>query len=282
MTRIAHISDLHFGRTDVELLNPLLAAVNGARPDLVAVTGDFTQRARVSQYREARAFLDRLEAPWMAVPGNHDVSLDNLWMRFIRPYKRYREHICNDLFPTFRGAGIVAVGLNTVDRYRWQRGKVRWFQLRQACRIFGESEGTKLVLAHHPFEQDADVKKSLMRGANKAIEQLSDCGAHIVLSGHLHRWRAEPFLSRKNRSQVLQVHVGTGLSTRLRGQENDFALLDVAEDEVAVTRMIARDGAFAEAGVRRFVYGDEGWKERRDTVSAEPVGTVRDPAALRH
>ena len=26
----------------------------------------------------------------------------------------------------------------------------------------------------------------------------------------------------------------------------------------------------------------EGWKERRDTVSAEPVGTVRDPAALRH
>ena len=82
MTRIAHISDLHFGRTDVELLNPLLAAVNGARPDLVAVTGDFTQRARVSQYREARAFLDRLEAPWMAVPGNHDVSLDNLWMRF--------------------------------------------------------------------------------------------------------------------------------------------------------------------------------------------------------
>ena len=76
--------------------------------------------------------------------------------------------------------------------------------------------------------------------------------------------------------------MGTGLSTRLRGQENDFALLDVAQDEVAVTRMIARDGAFAEAGVRRFVYGDEGWKERRDTMSAEPAGTVRDPAALRH
>lgn len=69
MTRIVHISDLHFGRTDVELLDPLVAAVNAARPDLVAVTGDFTQRARNSQYRDAQAFLARFEAPWLAVPA---------------------------------------------------------------------------------------------------------------------------------------------------------------------------------------------------------------------
>lgn len=68
MTRLIHISDLHFGRDAPELLDPLLRAVNRAKPDLVAVTGDFTQRARRSQYREARAFLRKLSAPWMAVP----------------------------------------------------------------------------------------------------------------------------------------------------------------------------------------------------------------------
>ncbi|WP_417723588.1 metallophosphoesterase family protein [Salipiger sp.] len=261
MKRIAHISDLHFGRTDEELLEPLLNAVNAARPDMVAVTGDFTQRARRHQYDDARAFLDRLEAPWMAVPGNHDISLENLWRRFMRPFRRYRSYICDNLCPVHAEDGLVMVGLNTVDRFRWQRGKVRWYQMRTACRTFGETEGIKVVLAHHPFEQDADVEKSLMRGANKAIERLSECGAHVVLTGHLHRWRAEPFLSRKHGRQVLQVHVGTGLSTRLRGQQNDFAVLDLDPSTAEVTRMVARDDAFVADGTRRFLFGEDGWRE---------------------
>ena len=263
MTRVAHISDLHFGRTDLELLDPLIEAVNGAKPDLVAVTGDFTQRARRSQYEQSRAFLDRLDAPWLAVPGNHDVSLDNLFLRFFRPYGRYREHITREMFPVHHADGLVAVGLNTVDRFRWQRGKVRWRQMRQACKIFSETEPDTIcmVLAHHPFEQDEDVKKSLMRDADKAIERFSECGAHLVLSGHLHRWRAEPFLSRKNGKKVLQIHVGTGLSTRLRGQENDFAILDLEGSEARVTRMVARDRRFDSAGTRLFRFGETGWRE---------------------
>lgn len=261
MRRIAHISDLHFGRTDEELLNPLLEAVNAAKPDLVAVTGDFTQRARRHQYEAARAFLDRLEAPWMAVPGNHDISLENLWRRFMRPFRRYRRYISDSLCPVHLSDGLVVVGLNTVDRFRWQRGKVRWYQMRTACRTFAENEGFKLVLAHHPFEQDPDVEKSLMRDAESAIEQLSECGAHLVLTGHLHRWRAEPFLSRKHGRQVLQIHVGTGLSTRLRGQENDFALLDLAGDSATVRRMVARDSRFEEAESRCFRIGPDGWHE---------------------
>ncbi|MAB05971.1 MAG: phosphodiesterase [Rhodobacteraceae bacterium] len=271
MIRIAHISDLHFGRTDAELLDPLIAAVNDAEPDLVAVTGDFTQRARRSQYRAAQAFLARLEAPWLAVPGNHDVSLDNLWQRFVRPWRHYRDHICDDLFPVHRQDGLVAVGFNTVDRFRWQRGKVRWRQMRQARKLFSDvPEGIRVVLAHHPFEQDADVEKSLMPNANKALEQLAECGAHLVLSGHLHRWRTEPFLSRKHGAQVLQVHVGTGLSTRLRGQENDFALLDLDETDARVTRMVARGGRFRDAGTRCFRFEDTGWREAREAVAVDP------------
>lgn len=268
MTRIAHISDLHFGRTDPELLDPLIEAVNDAQPDLVAATGDFTQRARRSQYRAARAFLDRLNAPWLSVPGNHDVSLDNLWLRFMRPYSRYRQHICNELLTVHEAPGLLAIGLNTVDRFRWQRGKVRWRQLRQACNLLSDADGIRVILAHHPFEQDDDVEKSLMKGARAGLDQLAECGAQLVLSGHLHRWRAEPFLSAKHGRQILQIHVDTGLSTRLRGQENDFALLDLTDTTARVTRMVARDRRFEKAGQREFTFGKDGWHETGDASAA--------------
>ncbi|EPX86812.1 metallophosphoesterase family protein [Salipiger mucosus] len=268
MKRVAHVSDLHFGRTDHALRHALIEAVNAAKPDLVAVTGDFTQRARRRQYSAARAFLERIEAPWMAVPGNHDISLDNLWQRFFRPWRRYREFICDDLCPVHVQDGLVVVGLNTVNRFRWQSGRVRWLQMRTVSRVFSEHEGIKVVLAHHPFEQDADIKKTLMRDAERAMERLSDCGADLVLSGHLHRWRTEPFLSAKHGAQVLQVHVGTGLSTRLRGQDNDFALLDLDADTADVTRMVARQGRFVPEGTRHFRVRDGGWVE----ATGGPVG----------
>src|SRR2546423_11302776 len=60
MRTIAHLSDLHFGRIDAAVVAPLVESVAAARPDLVAVSGDLTQRARSMQFREAREFLDSL------------------------------------------------------------------------------------------------------------------------------------------------------------------------------------------------------------------------------
>ena len=48
MGTIVHLSDLHFGRVDPRLIAPLLRTVERVAPDLVAVSGDLTQRARRS------------------------------------------------------------------------------------------------------------------------------------------------------------------------------------------------------------------------------------------
>lgn len=263
MRRLVHLSDLHFGRARPELLGPLIAAVNAAAPDLIAISGDLTQRARNWQFEEARGFIDRLDARCLIVPGNHDVPLDNPGIRLLRPWRRYRRWIGRDLEPHYRDEEISVVGINTVDPFSWQRGRIARRAIRKACGAFaGEREGrTRIVVAHHPFEHLPTERKELMRGASKAIGALSDCGADLVLSGHLHAWRAEPFATRRGRGMAIQVQAGTGLSTRLRGEENDFNLLVLGPNAVLVERFVAAaDGsAFAPAAAVRFRLGETGW-----------------------
>ena len=99
MRTIVHLSDLHFGRTDDALLTPLASVIAKLAPDLVAVSGDLTQRARTTEFQAARDFLDRLPEPQIIVPGNHDVPLHNVFTRFIGPLDKYRRYITGDLEP---------------------------------------------------------------------------------------------------------------------------------------------------------------------------------------
>ncbi len=263
MARLIHISDLHFGRTRPELLRPLIAQLNAIGPDLVVISGDLTQRARSSQYRAARAFIDRLDAPVLVVPGNHDVPLDDVFTRMLFPYRRYRKWIDRDLEPHFENDEITVTGINTVNPYAWQRGRVGSRAVRRVCQTFrGEGDRVRIVVAHHPFEHQPTDDKVLMKGAAKAIDALADCGADIILSGHLHSWRAEPFAERVGRRGALQVHAGTGLSTRLRGEENDFNVLTVEPGEVVVDRYAAGHGAEGFEHTQRAVFrsGAQGWQ----------------------
>src|SRR5256885_16491624 len=102
MRTIAHISDLHFGRLDSPVAEALVADLQALSPSLVVVSGDFTQRARSSQYADAAAYLKRLPNPQLTVPGNHDIPLYDVSRRFLSPLARYRHYINRDLRPIFQ------------------------------------------------------------------------------------------------------------------------------------------------------------------------------------
>jgi 3',5'-cyclic AMP phosphodiesterase CpdA len=271
MRKVVHLSDLHFGRTRPELLDPMVDAVNGLGPDIVAISGDFTQRARNWQFREARAFIDRIEARCLCVPGNHDVPLDNPVLRFLAPWRRYRRWIDEELEPVHVDDEIAVVGINTADPKAWQRGVVRPRSMQRVCGRLSAAEAAcmQIVVAHHPFEQLPGEKKELMPGAAEAVARLSTCGAQIVLSGHLHSWRAAPFTLPKGHAGILQIQAGTGLSTRLRGEANDFNLLTIESDAVTVERFVAEDGesSFERTSALVFRREGDGWA---DGVTQEP------------
>ena len=113
MRTLVHLSDLHFGRVDPRIVPPLVQAIQTIAPDLIAVSGDFTQRARRSQFVQARDFLQQLPFPQIVVPGNHDVPLYNIAARLLSPLAGYRRYIARDLTPVFVDEEMMVVGLNS-------------------------------------------------------------------------------------------------------------------------------------------------------------------------
>ncbi|MCI0524082.1 MAG: metallophosphoesterase [Acidobacteria bacterium] len=240
MRRIVHISDLHFGRVNQALIEPLLASVVGLRPDVVAVSGDLTQRATEEQFEAARDFLRRIPFPQIVVPGNHDISLWNVYRRFRRPLERYRRYISAEAEPSYVDDRLFLLGLNTARSLAWKEGRISLDQVErlrdQFCAL--DPHVFKVLVAHHPFAPHAGAKDFDAVGrADLALEALEHSGADLILAGHLHRSYAcqtASFYRLANRS-ILVAQSGTTLSARTRAERNSFNVIDLEPDAARIT-----------------------------------------------
>jgi 3',5'-cyclic AMP phosphodiesterase CpdA len=262
---IAHLSDLHFGRVDAAVISPLIQALKSLAPDLIVVSGDLTQRAKPEQFREARSFLDSLPARVLAVPGNHDVPLHNVLQRFFRPFGNYRRFVCDDLEPAMIDDQIAVVGVNTARSAVFKGGRINEAQMARLrellCRLPGTV--TKIVVTHHPFDlPPGHDSRDLVGRAAKAMRMLADCGADILLSGHLHESRASDtrLRYRIDGFVALVVQAGTATSTRVRGEANSFNVLRIDHPRVRVERHAWNGREFAPADAAAYEHGPEGWR----------------------
>lgn len=258
MRTIVHLSDIHFGRTDPAMLGPLIEAVHEAKPDLVAISGDLTQRARTSEFLEARAFLDALPEPRIVVPGNHDVPLHNLYARFAEGLDRYRHYITPDLAPSFRDEELAVAGINTARLAVWKGGRISHAEIARAHDFFlaAGDRALKIIVTHHPFELPEGAASGVVGRARVAIERLALSGADLFLAGHLHLGFTAHTAARYGTSghSALVIQAGTAASTRGRGEPNSFSLIRAAKPEVRVARMVWDDQRryFVSAGNQAF------------------------------
>lgn len=237
MTRILHLSDLHFGFHRKELVGPLVQAVNRAGADLVIVTGDVTHRGRPGQYEDAAAFLAGIEPQVMVVPGNHDVPLYNIPIRFLTPWAHYRRAISPDLQPVRQVGDVRVIGLNSADPFTWQRGIVRQGEI---GRIVSSMDplAINIVALHHPMQHMPGVDKELIPRADEALQRMADAGVQVALSGHLHQWAATELLA-MGHSRVLQVQGASALCARVTDIQNEFAVLDFQGDRLTIERHVS-------------------------------------------
>jgi 3',5'-cyclic AMP phosphodiesterase CpdA len=247
MAVIAHLSDLHFGRTSPAIVDALVQAVNDAHPTLVVVSGDLTQRGRDWQYQAAVQFLARLPRPQIVVPGNHDVPLLDLYRRLFRPVERFTRLVTPDLWPTYRDAELFVLGVNTTRAFTpdvhgfWKNGALSDEQLAEIGRRFADVPAgvLKVLVMHHPlFGVESDSRDAVCRRLN-ILPVLEKSAINVVLSGHLHR-----SYQRRTLGGVLCLQAGTGCSTRYRDEPNAFNLLRWDCKELAVRVFRYAQGAF--------------------------------------
>jgi 3',5'-cyclic AMP phosphodiesterase CpdA len=232
---LVHLSDLHFGRVDGQLLAPLRERVASIAPHLVVVSGDLTQRAREEQFEQAARFLSTLAHPQLVVPGNHDVPLHNLYKRFVDPFKNYRRYVGDDLEPFYVDDEIAVAGVNTARSLTWKNGRINEGQLRLLKSRFDRlgTRVTKVVVTHHPFDLLRDEERSEVVGrARMALEVFAACGVDFLLSGHMHVTQAGSTARhyRFGDYAALSIHAGTTTSTRGRGEANSFNALHIDGD----------------------------------------------------
>ncbi len=261
MTRtIVHLSDLHFGRIETAILDPLVAAIEGIAPDLVAVSGDLTQRARSREFQQARAFLDRLPGRLIVVPGNHDVpAIGNPYMRFFAGWQRFQTWIHPELEQSFVDEGMAVIGINTARALAWKGGRINRKQMEDVRACFhGAPDGAvKVLVVHHPLDIPHVWPGVSATRARAALRHWEDCGVDLILAGHEHRAFAggAEKLRLGNHDAVI-VQAGTATSTRVRGGEpNSFNVLRVEAGEIRVGRMTwdVEAGEFEETHEERFV-----------------------------
>ena len=262
---IVHLSDLHFGRVNPLLLDPLIRVVREVDPDLIAISGDLTQRARTYQFQEARAFLDALPKPRIVVPGNHDIPLHNVFARFLEPLTKYKRYITDDLQPVYEDKEVAIVGVNTARSLVFKGGRINESQvsrLRDKFCSLGD-DVVKVVVTHHPFDlPEGHDERDLVGRAKMAMTGLAECGADLFLAGHLHvshtghtkRYNIHGY-------SALVVQAGTATSTRERGEANSFNLLRIAHPAITVEKY-EWDGStesFAVSTVEQFKHTADGW-----------------------
>jgi len=219
MTRILQFSDTHFGTERKPVVEAALDLARSLKPDLVVLSGDITQRARRAQFAAARRFIERLSLPVLAVPGNHDIPLYNVFARALNPYGNYRRALGAVLEPVFETPGLLAVGINTTRPRRHKDGEISDAQLARVAQRLRQARPGQLrvVVAHHPVRAKVESDLSnLLNGRERALAAWAQAGIDLVLGGHIHLPYVLP-LSSANGPAGWIVQAGTACSRRVRG-----------------------------------------------------------------
>jgi Icc protein len=170
---IAQISDVHIGGPKPgggDRFSLAIDAINemARQPDLVLVTGDLTQSGETAEWDEFNSRVESLRAPWNAIRGNHDRSID-----------AFIGHRSLDLGDLHLILVDTSADVFTDEDAAWVDADLA------TC----DGQPTVIAVHHPPFETGIWWMDCVgLRGAER-FEQVVRRHTHVrhVMSGHVHR-----------------------------------------------------------------------------------------------
>lgn len=247
--KIVHLSDLHFGRDDAQVTGALTREITALEPDLIIISGDFTQNGTAREFAQAQDFLKALPAPFYAVPGNHDVPTRNLGERFLHPYRKYQRYIAHDIEPVLNTDLACIAGINTARRalphWNWANGAISPAQCAHLESVFGAArQPWKICVMHHPLHRAEESPLGVtVFGGRKAMRALENSGVHLVLTGHVHH-ASITVHTYDQVKQTVYLSASTALSTRTRKQGNGFNVITVTADAIHIESVVFQGSIF--------------------------------------
>ncbi len=285
MRTLVHISDLHFGRVNRQIVEALRAEVLNIHPDVLVISGDLTQRARRDEFADAKTFLDTLPFPQIVVPGNHDVPLYNVWARGVTPLSRYHRFITSNMEPYFADDEIAVAGINTARSLTFKGGRINRSQVTRVCELMAglPSQVTRVVVTHHPFDLPSSRDAGDLVGrAHMAMAGFARCRIDLFFSGHLHEGATSESAGRyKIRGHsALVIQAGTATSTRWRGECNSWNVVRIDYPRVLVSRMTWKpeEKHFAASAEEQFERREQGWYRTAASAQTEPTPCTPEAA----
>ena len=276
MPRLIHLSDLHFGAHDPRLVEAVEARIGEEKPDLMVISGDFTQRARTEEFKEACRFLTRLKDAGhevLGVPGNHDVPLYDVLRRFLSPLTRYKRYIDDELCPYHELDGAVVLGINTARSLTFSDGRISHEQMDFIRQTFARARAVpRILVTHHPLfalPVGGEVANAVGR-SEMALDAIAEAGVDILLAGHNHRSSTHSARDLATRAgPALVIQAGTATSTRLRDEEQNFNRIDIADDRVTLTVQSWGGEGFVSRDAQTYAREGDHWRLAKRPVVAE-------------
>jgi 3',5'-cyclic AMP phosphodiesterase CpdA len=274
MKTIYHVSDLHFGHTSVpEQIDVIEEEIRHGSFDVVALSGDLTQRARSGEFLRARSFIRDAarHSNVIVVPGNHDVRWwhSPLGIGDVRGMTRhYRRFIAEEMEPVLRIDGVTIVGLNTAQGVTVRTlttrlrdisiiGDLTPAQLERAHEEFRNSpEGDcRVILMHHnPVKGELSRRHGLAH-TRQILGSFAEMGVELVMCGHDHQ-EAIHYIEHTRRGTAIST-AGTVCNRSRGGRPGSVNIISVSDEEIEVSTHVwsAENAGFRKGPSRTFPRG---------------------------
>ncbi|NHN89581.1 metallophosphoesterase family protein [Acetobacter conturbans] len=172
-----------------ETADAVVTDLAGFAPDIIADTGDLTNFGLPKEFANGAAWLQKMPAPTVVVPGNHDAMSWGARSQALAAWSRWSAPHIND-FPFVRQVGhlaIIGVCSAIASPPFMACGRVGTGQLERLQRVLEATrDSCRIVLIHHPVIPGMVAWRKSLLGWRRVAEVLQSAGAELVLHGHAH------------------------------------------------------------------------------------------------